>query len=216
MLTEMDPVDHQRDEIQVREIRVHHLIERAFGHRHEPARHRRTRRRARRGFDLATDRFETRCVTAGWRAPPSSSPTRAHPTAQTTRTSHRPRPAPPRCGPRSGPAGDAPSPAGPRGLPRRPRSRAGPQPGPGGGGPSGPTSRSRSPSIKTCITCRPAPTASANKPSRTAPVNSPIADVLGGAPDTYQPAGLGRGTATSTSTTTGTTSGPRRASTEKN
>lgn len=40
-------------------------------------------------------------------------------------------------------------------------------------------------------------------------------DVLGSTPDTYQPAGLERGTATSKSTTTGTTSRSRRGSTPK-
>ncbi len=112
MLGEVDPVDHQRDQIQLGEIGVHHLVERPFGHGHEPATHRGTRRRRRGGLDRRRRPVPARPGSGGSRAWPSSAPARAHRAARSTRTAHTPAPPPRRCGPRCAPAGDAPAPDG--------------------------------------------------------------------------------------------------------
>ncbi len=99
--------------------------------------------------------------------------------------------------------------------------------------PFGPANTVTSASINACITCKPAPTARASRPScmfsaisviatltRSGDAVAPtgwiwllfftavplLSEFFGGTPDTYHTAGLERGTATSSSTRPGTTS----------
>lgn len=68
MLGEPDPVDHQRRDIQLRQVRRQQPLEGATGRGHEPARHCRLRRPRRGPVELAAHRFEPVPVAAGRRA----------------------------------------------------------------------------------------------------------------------------------------------------
>ncbi len=62
---EVHPVDHQRDQLQPGQICREQLAESGLGPLHEPARHRRLRRRLRPLLDLLTDGLQAEPVTAG-------------------------------------------------------------------------------------------------------------------------------------------------------
>ncbi len=61
----MDPVDQQRDEIEAGQIRAEQLAERLLRRGHEPAAHRRFRRGGRGRLDRLADGFEAGAVAAG-------------------------------------------------------------------------------------------------------------------------------------------------------
>ena len=164
-LGEVHPVDHQRHQIQPGQIRGEQLGQGGFGHRHKPAGDRRLACRRTLFGDLLPDRLKPDRVAAG--REPGQHLLHRH-LAQDLRraeqligrdrqlTRSRRRPAP---------AGGSPAPGAHPGSPTRARGRAAPPCAPRRGLPFGPANAVTSASINAAITCRPAPTASASRPS---------------------------------------------------
>ena len=65
VIGEVDPVDHDRDQVQVGQVGGHHLGQGRLGGGHEPPGHRRLRRRRGGGLHRGPDRFQAGGVAAG-------------------------------------------------------------------------------------------------------------------------------------------------------
>ena len=224
MIGEVDPVDHHRRQIQTGEVGGQQLGQSSLGGPHEPAGHRRTRRsRActasptgsrpadQRRQDTLANSFSivnasSRSVAVKCSHTPAGSPLRRHRLGE--------------------PEGDARAPCGLPAPPTPARCRAGPRCAAGRVGPWGPRwRRAVRPAPRPALATptpppRPASLPEAEQPAQPAPAAANrrtgqrlprqhrvhrddlhqvvpfLVGVLGGAPDTFQPAGLRRGTTT--------------------
>ena len=152
---EVDAVDHQRHQIEARQVRGQQLGERRLGRGHEPARHRRLRRRRRLRLDRRRRPVPGRPGSGGSTAWPASAPSPSAPAAPSRRTARRSAPPARRAvgGADPGPAHRHPAPA--EGHRPRPRCRGAPPSAAGRGGPSGRTAPATSSSIIAVMTCEP-------------------------------------------------------------
>ena len=174
MVGEMDPVDHDRHQVQPGQVRGQQVGQRGLGRRHELPRHRRLAGRRRVGLDLLADRLQRDRVAAGRH--PGQHPLHRHPAEQLGggeqligRHRHLAGAVAARTRGRVTGTRRPPRVTEPASLPCRVAVRA------GSCLPRGPQTAVTSASISCCITCSPAPTARASSPSRSSAAISPIA-----------------------------------------
>src|SRR4051794_2015955 len=199
-LPEVHPVDHQRDQVQPSQVRGQDLAQRRLRLGEEPAGRRRLRGAPGVLLDRLADRLQPQGVAAGGRAPPHPPPPPPPPPPRPGGHPLRRPPRPPSI--RSiairpstsvevntsyAGTGTSPEPStartrgrwtGTRRPPRVTEPRSRPwrtATRPRSWRPLGPHTASTSASIIACITCRPAPTARASRPSRTSTAISPTA-----------------------------------------